>query len=139
MSTDNDGGMILTGENRKTRRKTCPSAPFSNTNPTLIDPGANPGLRGERPATNRLSHGVWVSSATTCERVMIEFRLPLLFPSLPPYAAQQQLLKVLNYEYSAFYLPPANHTLIHPTDDTVVYQQRYMNHEDLRFVNLPVA
>jgi hypothetical protein len=25
--------------------------------PTSIDPGANPGLRGERPATNDLSHG----------------------------------------------------------------------------------
>jgi hypothetical protein len=34
-----------------------PSATLSSTNPTWIDPGANPGLRGERPATNRLSHG----------------------------------------------------------------------------------
>jgi hypothetical protein len=30
---------------------------LSTTNPTWIDPGANPGLRGERPATNDLSHG----------------------------------------------------------------------------------
>jgi hypothetical protein len=28
------GGMILTGENRRTRRKTCPSATLSTTNPT---------------------------------------------------------------------------------------------------------
>jgi hypothetical protein len=49
--------MILTGVNRIPRRKTCPSAALSATNPTLIDPGANPGLRGEMPATNRLSHG----------------------------------------------------------------------------------
>jgi hypothetical protein len=34
-----------------------PSATLSTTNPTWVDPGANPGLRGERPATNRLSHG----------------------------------------------------------------------------------
>jgi hypothetical protein len=34
-----------------------PSATLSTTNLTWIDPGANPGLRGERPATNRLSHG----------------------------------------------------------------------------------
>jgi hypothetical protein len=54
---ESDGGMILTGENRRTRRKTCPSATLSTTNPTCIDPGANPGLRGERPATNDLSHG----------------------------------------------------------------------------------
>ena len=42
------------GETRSTRRKTCPSATLSTTNP---DPGSNPGLRGERPATNRQSHG----------------------------------------------------------------------------------
>jgi hypothetical protein len=34
-----------------------PSATLSTTNPTWIDPGVNLGLRGERPATNRLSHG----------------------------------------------------------------------------------
>jgi hypothetical protein len=27
------------------------------TNPTWIDPGTNPGLHGEKPATNDLSHG----------------------------------------------------------------------------------
>jgi hypothetical protein len=43
-------------ENRRTRRKTCPSATLSTTNPTWIEPGANPGLRGERPATNDLSY-----------------------------------------------------------------------------------
>jgi hypothetical protein len=29
---------------------------YSGKNPTWTDPGSNPGLRGERPATNRLSH-----------------------------------------------------------------------------------
>jgi hypothetical protein len=58
-SLESDGGMILTGENRTTRRKTCPSATLSTTNPTWIDPGANPGLRGKRPATNHLSHTSW--------------------------------------------------------------------------------
>jgi hypothetical protein len=52
-----DGGMILAGENRRTGRKTCPSATLSTTIPTWIDPGANPGLRGKKPATNDLSHG----------------------------------------------------------------------------------
>jgi hypothetical protein len=55
MSLENDGGMILTGENRRTQRKPCSSATLSTTNPTWIDPGANPELRGERPATNDLS------------------------------------------------------------------------------------
>jgi hypothetical protein len=49
--------MKLTGEKRSTLGKTCPSATLSTTNPTWTDPGSNPGLRGERPATNRLSHG----------------------------------------------------------------------------------
>jgi hypothetical protein len=57
MTLESDGGMILTAENRRARRKTCPSATLSTTNPTRIDLGANPGLRGERPATNDLSHG----------------------------------------------------------------------------------
>jgi hypothetical protein len=49
--------MKLTGENRSTRGKACPSATLSTTNPIRNDPGSNPGLRGERPATDRLSHG----------------------------------------------------------------------------------
>jgi hypothetical protein len=56
MSMENDGGMILTGEKEELGEKTCPSATLSTTNPTRIDPGANPGLHGDRPATNRLSH-----------------------------------------------------------------------------------
>jgi hypothetical protein len=49
--------MKLTRENRRIRRKTCPSATLSSTNPTWTYSGSSPGLRGERPATNRLSHG----------------------------------------------------------------------------------
>jgi hypothetical protein len=49
--------MKMTGENRSIRGKTCPSATLSTTNPTWTDPGSNPGLRDEIPATNRLSHG----------------------------------------------------------------------------------
>jgi hypothetical protein len=37
--------------------KTCPSAALSTTNPTWLDPGLNPGRRGGKPATNRLSYG----------------------------------------------------------------------------------
>jgi hypothetical protein len=56
MSLETGGGMILTGNNGRTRRKTCPSATLSTTNPIKIDQGANPGLRGERSATNDLNH-----------------------------------------------------------------------------------
>jgi hypothetical protein len=43
-----------------TRKKTCPSATLSTTNPTWTEPGSNAGLRSGRPATNRLSHGTAV-------------------------------------------------------------------------------
>jgi hypothetical protein len=41
----------------KHSERTCPSATLSTTNPTSPDSGANPGRRGEKPATNRLSYG----------------------------------------------------------------------------------
>jgi hypothetical protein len=44
---ENDG-MILTGENRRTWRKTCPSATSSTINSAWNDMGANPGLRSGR-------------------------------------------------------------------------------------------
>jgi hypothetical protein len=50
--------MILTGETRRTWRKTYPSATLSATNSKWIDLGANPVLRVKRPATNRLNHGM---------------------------------------------------------------------------------
>jgi hypothetical protein len=58
--------MKLAGETWSTRGKTCPSATLSTTNPTMTDPGSNPRLRGDRPATNRLSHGTEHLSITYC-------------------------------------------------------------------------
>jgi hypothetical protein len=49
--------MIYLQGKPKYSEKTCPVPLCPPQNPTWIDPGANPGLRGERPATNRLSHG----------------------------------------------------------------------------------
>jgi hypothetical protein len=53
-----NGGMIDRG-NQRTWRKTYPSTTLSTTNPTWIDPGANPGLCCEKPATSsiRISPG----------------------------------------------------------------------------------
>jgi hypothetical protein len=50
--------MIMTGENRITRRRTCPSASISTTNLTRADVQWTPGLRRERPASNRLSQNL---------------------------------------------------------------------------------
>jgi hypothetical protein len=45
----------------KYSEKTCLSATFSTTNPTWPDLGSNPGRRGVKPATNRLSYGTATS------------------------------------------------------------------------------
>ena len=47
--------MILTGENRSIRGKTCPSATLCTANLTWTDLESKTRLRGERPATNCLS------------------------------------------------------------------------------------
>jgi hypothetical protein len=41
----------------KDLEKNLSSTSSSSTNPTWPDRGANPALRGQKPATNRLSHG----------------------------------------------------------------------------------
>jgi hypothetical protein len=41
----------------KYSEKTCPSTTLSTTDPTSSELGSNPGRRGEKPATNRLSYG----------------------------------------------------------------------------------
>jgi hypothetical protein len=51
------GGMKDWQGKPKYSEKTCPSAILSTTNPTWPDSGANPGRRGGKPATNRLSYG----------------------------------------------------------------------------------
>jgi hypothetical protein len=38
-------GVMLTGEKRSARRKTCPSATFITTKPTRTGAGLHPGLR----------------------------------------------------------------------------------------------
>jgi hypothetical protein len=47
----------LAGE---TRRKLAPAPLLSTTNPTCLDPDANPGRRGGKLATNSLSYGAAV-------------------------------------------------------------------------------
>jgi hypothetical protein len=57
MSLESNGGMIYwQGKTVEVGEKPVTVHALSTTNPTWIDPGANPGLHGERPATNDLSH-----------------------------------------------------------------------------------
>jgi hypothetical protein len=55
-------GMILTWENQRARRKTCPGVTLFTINPTWTDLGANPGLRSENLTTNRLSYRTYFHS-----------------------------------------------------------------------------
>jgi hypothetical protein len=63
MSMESHGGIMLTGTNQGTRRKTCLIVTWPTTNLTLTDPGLNLGLCSERPATSGLRHGMatWVT------------------------------------------------------------------------------
>jgi hypothetical protein len=53
--------MILTGENKNTGLKTCPTTNLPTINPTLTGLRAIPGHCSERPVTNHLNHD------TTCD------------------------------------------------------------------------
>jgi hypothetical protein len=46
------------GKPNNPEKKKSSSATLPTTNPTWIDMGVNLGLHGQRPATNRLSHGM---------------------------------------------------------------------------------
>jgi hypothetical protein len=63
--------MKLTGENRSTRGKTCPSTTSSTT---WTDLGSNPGLRGGRPATNSLSHGTALPATLVTYFILTDLR-----------------------------------------------------------------
>jgi hypothetical protein len=47
----------LTGETEVLGENLPHRHTLSTTNPTWLDPGLNPGRRGGKPATNRLSYG----------------------------------------------------------------------------------
>jgi hypothetical protein len=58
------GGMMLTGDNRSTCRKTRLSATLSTINLTWNGLGSKPGLYSQRLATNLLRHGMAFWSTT---------------------------------------------------------------------------
>jgi hypothetical protein len=83
-------------------RKTCPSATNFTRNPTWTDPGKNQGLRGERPATNHLSHG------TAVFVTYIEYSTLYKFQFLNSVLSQNKWLLVMHIIHisvrSKFYL-----------------------------------
>jgi hypothetical protein len=63
-------GMKSTGENRQLGEKPVPVPLCPPQISHGLEVGSNPGLRGERPATNRLSHGT-ADTVLHCEDVAI--------------------------------------------------------------------
>jgi hypothetical protein len=55
----------------KYSEKTCPSATLSTTNTTWLDPSLNPGRRGGKPATKRLSYGAAILLVYFIDRLFI--------------------------------------------------------------------
>jgi hypothetical protein len=74
------GGMRIGRENRSTRRKTYPSATLSTTNSIWQGQGSNPGRRGRKSMSNRLSYG----SARANESVKQEIIRALLAVCFTP-------------------------------------------------------
>jgi hypothetical protein len=62
----------MTGGNRSTRRKLCPSATLSVTNPTWVCLVFNLRNRGEGPATNRPKYGTaFMTQYSTCKTIYL--------------------------------------------------------------------
>jgi len=52
----------------RNKKLSCPSATLSTIKLKWTDIGSNPGLRGEKPATNRFSHGTsWNNTTKTAK------------------------------------------------------------------------
>jgi hypothetical protein len=77
----------------KYSEKTCPSAILSTTNPTRLDPCANTGRRGGKPATNRLSYG----AATTIHLLLSVIGLIYVSISETELSCPQYLLLVIHH------------------------------------------
>jgi hypothetical protein len=63
--------MKSTGENRQLGEKPVPVPLCPPQISHGLDLGSNPGLRGERPATNRLSHGTAFHSSLPTEVLLL--------------------------------------------------------------------
>jgi hypothetical protein len=64
-----NGGIILAGKTEELGEILVPVSLCSQKKPTWIEPVANMGLRGERSATNRLSHGTVKFVVEWCGRM----------------------------------------------------------------------
>jgi hypothetical protein len=66
---ESNGGITLTGENGRTRRKTCPSVSMSVINTTRTGPGAKLGFRCEPEPWHSLRF--WLPAPYSMAQVML--------------------------------------------------------------------
>jgi len=83
--------MMQTGDDRSSRRNPCPSDIPSITNLAWNGLDSNPGIRGDRPAKIRLSHGkdfeirkkwkyFYIKCSTICGREVLSGKVPRVRP-----------------------------------------------------------
>jgi hypothetical protein len=96
----------------KYSEETCPSATSSTTNPTWPDPGLNPGRRGGKSATNRLSYGT-VSTLT-------------LINLHPPASLEFFRLKSVSFSLHSCYILRLSHPLSLITNNNILWRDELL-------------
>jgi hypothetical protein len=81
----------------KNLEKNLPSATLSTTNSTWSDPRVNPHIRGERPTTERLSHGTALSLSLI--NFILSFHLAL-YQYFPVFHNSTALLQFMREIFS---------------------------------------
>jgi len=99
--------MIMTLHNRRTRTETCHSATSSIINLTWAGPRRYTGLRGEKPATNRLSHSADLTRPMDSQSVRVVSRpswgsppdlsLKCIFSLVAPYLTAGRVGSIVSY------------------------------------------
>jgi len=121
------GGIIFIGDNRSSRRKACLSAALSTTVFAWSGLRSIPGLCGERPATNRLSHGTALCSwqyyyKFACCHYACSTRNKFLMPFIV-----RILRNILIRTYMRTCINPYIHTYVHIYIHTYIHIRRYIN------------
>jgi hypothetical protein len=111
------------GKSKELGERTCPSATLSTTNPIWIYPGANPGRRSDRPATNRLNHGT-THYSPYCKVNRIVTKL-IYWTTLWQWVGETWYIKKLQCKLECNY---CGHTATPNVNEVTVYQLLLLLH-----------
>jgi hypothetical protein len=113
---------IFSGKPKYSGNKNCPSATLSTINPTWTDPGSSPVLRGERPATNRLTHGPALSLERYCYANLLDGRQwqrAHTHQTLGLYGHVIFCSNFINSEVGGYFEPPSLEASINPISSAI--------------------